>query len=396
VPALHVLGTNGKGSVAALADHVLRRRGFRVGLYTSPHLVRITERVRTGGTEVSRAQLQSAVQAVLDAEQRVPPSAAARPLSFFEVLTLAAMVCFSAADLDFLVVEAGLGGRLDATRIVAQQVAAMTSIAIDHAELLGPDLAAIAGEKAAAIAARGVCVSATQGPEAMRVLAEHCRAIGAELEVVAPLERAPIGLAGDHQRMNAAVALRAVGHLLEHRTGGKHPVHSRALRGASDPLGAIGALGPLESAELDGVVWPARFERIAIKGGEAILDVAHNLAGMQALARCVEAEQRAARLDRRPLVLIGCQPDKDRAAMLALWEGVRVWWIDLGQPAEVDGVERRFVAIDALLWGALDRELERGTTVIVCGSHRLVGPVRAHLLGQSDRSDPSDPRAPSV
>ncbi len=117
VPAVHIVGTNGKGSIAAMAEHALRARGRRTGLFTSPHLQRVTERIRIDGVEVEDTVLEAAIGWVLQLEHDGLP----RPLSFFEVLTLAAMVVFEQSGVDVIVAEAGLGGRLDTSRIVTAE-----------------------------------------------------------------------------------------------------------------------------------------------------------------------------------------------------------------------------------------------------------------------------------
>ncbi|MBL8946375.1 MAG: bifunctional folylpolyglutamate synthase/dihydrofolate synthase, partial [Myxococcales bacterium] len=177
VPAVHVVGTNGKGSTSAMVDHTLRRWGRRVGLYTSPHLHRVGERVRVDGVAESDDALQAAVDRVLALEQSA--TSLPRPLSFFEVLTLAAWLRFAERGVDVIVAEAGMGGRWDATRICDARVVAIASIALDHQAFLGDTLAAIAGEKVA-VARPGVPVfSVAQAPEVLAVLRAETTAIGA-------------------------------------------------------------------------------------------------------------------------------------------------------------------------------------------------------------------------
>jgi len=167
IPAIHVVGTNGKGSTAALAEHALRGRGLRTGLYTSPHLHRVGERVRVGGQPVDDERLRAHVEAVLRVEGGL---SLPRPLSFFELLTLAAFDLLAAAGVDAMVVEAGLGGRLDATRLIEPRVVAVTSIDFDHMAILGDTIAKITTEKAAVMRPGVPTVSAPQRPEAEAVL----------------------------------------------------------------------------------------------------------------------------------------------------------------------------------------------------------------------------------
>jgi dihydrofolate synthase/folylpolyglutamate synthase len=349
VPAVHVVGTNGKGSTSAMVDHALRRSGWRVGLYTSPHLHRVGERVRIDGVAESDDALQVAVDRVLALEQTT--TSLPRPLSFFEVLTLAAWLRFAERGVDVIVAEAGMGGRWDATRICDARVVAIASIDLDHQAFLGDTLAAIAGEKVA-VARPGVPVfSVQQAPEVLAVLRAETTAIGAPLTIVPPLPRAPVGLPGAYQRDNAALA-----------------------------LAAAAAIEPRVVAEdLDGVVWPGRFERIAVGAGQIILDVGHNPAGIAAMLGTLRLEAPTA------AVAVGCVADKDAASIVAAmqtWGGT--WaWVDLtgfgatgttqDAPTQLDGPGALFAWIDG--------SLERGGTVCVCGSHVLVAAVRARILG---------------
>mgnify|MGYP002620050328 CR=1 FL=1 len=372
VAAVHVVGTNGKGSVAAMVDHALRRRGHRVGLYTSPHLMHVTERVRIDGHEVAEPTLSSAVDRVLAIEDTL---ALPRPLSFFEVITLAALCCIADARVDVLVAEAGLGGRLDATRVVEARVVAMTSIDLDHQAFLGDDLGAITAEKAAVLRAGVPCISAPQHPAALAVLQARAAEVGGPLTVVQPTDRAPRALPGEHQRVNAAVALQA----------------ARVI----DPS--------VQLEDLDGVSWPGRLEWLPRHASGVLLDAAHNPAGIEALVHFVQGElARGESRLRDAVVVFGCAPDKDRAAMLAHLArlGRPVWWVPpvahdtSAPPGASGGVVEAFTGwADPRLESALDERLRQGTPIIVCGSHMLVGPLRSRWRGDNSTPDPTDPRA---
>jgi dihydrofolate synthase/folylpolyglutamate synthase len=354
LPALHVVGTNGKGSVAAMAAHALARRGHAVGLYTSPHLQRVTERVRLRGEEVATDLLAAAVDRVLAVERTL--TTPARALSFFEVLTLAALDVLDGAGLDAIVVEAGLGGRLDATRIVDARAVVVTSIARDHERWLGDTLGAIAAEKAGVFRADVPVFTCDQDPEAMAVLREHAERVGCPLHVCAPLPSAP--LPGAYQRQNAALALAA----------------ARVL----DPA--------IDGADLDGVRWPGRLECRRVAGeGELVLDVAHNPAAVAAIV----AELRTW-VARPTVVLFACAPDKDRAPMIASLRSLGELWTLADADAELvaaEGAVRRFAGLrDPDLAAAMEEHLASGGRLVVCGSHRLVGGVHGAVV------DPSDPR----
>ncbi len=349
VPAIHIVGTNGKGSTAAMIDHALRGHGLRVGLFTSPHLHRVAERVRVGGVPDDDDALEAAAARVLAVEQRVTLP---RPLSFFEVLTLAAWQRFAEANVDVIVAEAGMGGRHDATRLCEARVVAIASVDLDHQAWLGDTRAAIAAEKVA-VARAGVPVfTVQQVPEVLAVLREHTAAIGAPLTVVDALEVSPRGLVGEHQRHNAALALAA----------------ARVIVPA------------VERADLDGVVWPGRFERIAHRGGTLVLDVAHNPAGVAALLGALAEHEKDA------AIAVGTVADKDVGAIVwALERSGRPWaWVDLRgfgtTGARAEGAPMVLEDLASLLaW--VDDRIAEGGSACVCGSHVLIAAVRARVLG---------------
>ncbi len=182
MPCVHIAGTNGKGSTAAMLESILRTAGLRTGLYTSPHLERINERIRINGEDISDedfaavwTRLQSVIESLLASGQL-----AAHP-TYFECITAMAFIAFSESGVDFAVYEVGLGGRLDATNIVVPEVAVITSIDFDHESFLGHSIAEIAGEKAGIIKAGGLVVSSAERPEARSVIAQRCKELNARL-----------------------------------------------------------------------------------------------------------------------------------------------------------------------------------------------------------------------
>lgn len=356
-PAIHVVGTNGKGSIAAMAEHALRHRGHRTGLFTSPHLQRVTERVRIDGAEVDDTVLEAAIATVLSREDLSEERE--RPLSFFEVLTVAALLVFEQAGVDTLVVEAGLGGRLDSTRLVDAKAVAVGRIDLDHQAYLGDTLQEIAAEKAGVFRDRAPVFSVPQHPAAWAVLERAAWNAPCPLRRPEPID-AP--LPGEHQRYNAAVALAAAQHL--------------------DPS--------VTEVDLDGTTWPARLERRPAGRGEWVLDVAHNPASMAALATALDTLPPA-----DTLVLVACSADKDAAALAQALVGVGECWTledaSLGL-APLPGA-RLFEGVDdARLEPALRAHAEAGGRVVVCGSHRLVGAAMGAWLSDGERPDPSDPR----
>ncbi len=309
-PVVHIAGTNGKGSVAAMIAAVLHAAGYRVGLYTSPHLVEFVERIRIDGVPIAADQVVAGVQ-------RLRPLAEADPqVSTFELTTALAFDHFARQRVDFAVVEVGLGGRYDATNVVRPEVAVITALDYDHTRVLGPTLADIAWAKAGIIKPHRPAVTAGQAPEALEVLAAEARRQRARLHV-APREVAVqvledtlrgqrlrlhlqgngarplevhLPLLGPYQRDNAAVAYLAL-HLLAARGWAVTP---DALR-----------------AGLARVRWPCRFEVLAYDP-PLVVDGAHTLAAIRALRAGM-----AHYFPGRPWVLIfGVSRTKDPRALL--------------------------------------------------------------------------------
>jgi dihydrofolate synthase/folylpolyglutamate synthase len=365
---VHVVGTNGKGSTCAMIDHALRKLGHGpVGLFTSPHLERVGERIRVDGQALPDAVVEAEVDRLAQAEAR-----AGVALSFFEVLTAIALCHFVNAGCRFVVLECGIGGRLDATSVVHPRVVAIAHIAFDHQSYLGHTLAAIAGEKAAVIRAGVPVFSSLQEREARAVIEARASAMAAPLVFVEPLARAPQGLPGPHQRSNAGLALAVVREL--------------------DPSAT--------EACLDGVRWPGRLERVSAEsGGELWLDVAHNLDGIEALCAALD-EQRLA----PSAIVFGTMADKPAPAMAAHLRKHGPLW--LVPPADHDAFELdayaapgepRFMGPDdPALLDSIRERLRAGATVLICGSHYLVGGLRARLRdpgAEVDGPEHSDPVA---
>jgi dihydrofolate synthase / folylpolyglutamate synthase len=314
-----VAGTNGKGSTCAMLETIYRRAGFRTGLYTSPHLMRFNERVRIDASDASDAALTGAFETVEAARESGHADAVATPLTYFEFSTLAALLLFSEARLDVLILEVGLGGRLDAVNLIDADVAVITSIDIDHVDYLGTTREDIGREKAGIFrpAKRAVCGD----PSPPRSLLDHAAAIGAPLwrigrEYGYTAEGAqwryegPGGaryglpfpaLRGAHQLGNAATALAAVDALRE-----RLPVSAGAMREG------------LVHVELAG-----RFQ--VLPGRPAIvLDVAHNPHAARALADTLSTMGYFP----RTLGVFGMLADKDiNAVVSALAPRIDAWYV---------------------------------------------------------------------
>jgi dihydrofolate synthase/folylpolyglutamate synthase len=305
-PALLIAGTNGKGSVAAYADAGLRAAGLRAGRYTSPHLVRVNERIAVSGEEIGDDALEAAVDEVRRAARRLVREGAlsAHP-TFFEVVTATAFLHFRTRAVDVAVLEVGMGGRLDATNVSEPLASAIVTVDMDHERYLGATLAAIAGEKAGVLRAGRTTVLGAMAAEARIAILRAAEAIGArcvDAQEGASVEpttaglrlRTPRGehvvtpLPGLHQRGNALVALRL---LEEAAEAGLRFDLARAARGFGDAR------------------WPGRLQRIAARGRPTLLlDGAHNVAGAAALATALAAEPAF-------VLVFGAMADKDVAAI---------------------------------------------------------------------------------
>lgn len=301
-------GTNGKGSVAALCDSALRVEGrVRVGLYTSPHLVSLTERVQVDGIPISDERMA-------EAADRLRPAIERTGASFFEATTAMAFLLFAEAGVDIAVVEVGLGGRLDSTNVLDPLVTGVTNVGLDHTDYLGPTLAEIATEKAG-IFKRGVpALGGVSAPDLAVLLRSAAARVGApylDLDWLAEYEVLSTGLGGTrlalHSRRWGDVELRLP-------LPGVHQARNAVF--AAELLGLL----PKDvrpgwesiSAGFDRVSWPGRLQVERIRGTTWLLDVAHNADGAEVLAGAMQV------LDLpRPVVLVaGILSDKDWRVML--------------------------------------------------------------------------------
>ena len=367
MPCVHVGGTNGKGSVATLVAEALSAGGWRVGLYTSPHLVSFRERIRVDGAPISEA-------AVAMWTGQMEPAMRDLGATFFEASTAMAFADFAARGAEIAVVEVGLGGRLDSTNVVTPLVSAVTKIALDHMKYLGDTLEAIAREKAG-IAKPGVpFVVGERDPVLVDVLRQEARrtvrAAGGRADIrVLPASYewfGRLGLEGPHQRRNAGVA---------------HGVLMALPERWRPPLGAI------EEGFAAARV-PGRLDR----RGKWLFDVAHNPDGMEALVTALRDEP-----PRAPVhALVSILGDKEWPAMLVWLDSVvdrgvltvapsaaeRGWdlhWLEqwLARPDRPPARARWALVPD---FQAALAEVERGAgTVLVTGSFHTVGDVMASL-----------------
>ncbi len=384
-PVIHVAGTNGKGSVCAYLRAGLEATGARVHVYTSPHLERFHERIRLAGALVDERRLA-------DALARCERANAGQPITFFEITTAAAFLLFAEEPADWLVLEVGLGGRLDATNVIDRPRAAVaTPVSYDHQEFLGDSLDAIAREKAGIFKRGAPAVIGRQEPEAERALLEVAEAVGAPVtlygrEFTVAAERGRLV----YEDGDGLLDLPAP------RLPGAHQVENAGVAVAT--LRRLGLSEPEFAAALEKAEWAGRLQRLragplvdaAARPMEIWLDGGHNVAAGAALAAFfAEQEERAP----APLFLIcGMLANKDAEGFLRPFAGLarRVFAIaiegepstraasDLAQAAIGAGLAAEAVgaptqairAINAELQGAPDSVAPR---VLVCGSLYLAG-----------------------
>jgi dihydrofolate synthase/folylpolyglutamate synthase len=396
-----VAGTNGKGSVLALAGSALRAAGLRVGETPKPHLVTYRERVQVDGKPISVADFTRHVSAVLAVADRVARRHG-EPTEF-ELLTAVVFRHFAEAGIDVALVEVGLGGRLDATHAWDGGVAAVTNVALDHMDRLGSTVPEIAREKAAIIERGDRAVTGADG-EALAIIRRRARRLGVPLTEVSP---APLvgwdrdGLTVDLPRLGETrVALR-----------GRHQAGNVAVADALlDALDAAGIARADDAARRLGyatAVWPGRLELIVIDGGDVLLDGAHNPAGAAALAQALDDLRPY--LSRGPVTLVmAAMADKDVDGIIDALSGsssllgatIVATTLDAARAMSAEELagrwrERapRIAEVTAVRdpLEAVARGRDRGGPVVVAGSLYLVGLVRGHLVDDAELRDPPAP-----
>ncbi len=382
VPVVLVAGTNGKGSTSALLAAICQAAGYRTALYTSPHLESVTERLSVDGEPIDDRRLAGYLEQSLAAAEDLE----VEPPTHFEALTLAAFLHFRDAAADLAILEVGLGGRLDATNASEPELSIITSISLDHERHLGDTLAAVAREKSGILRRGRPVVAWAADPEVRRLLNDRAGEVGsrpifvdtAGITASAPAATCPqrlrlqtlrrgydleLHLAGEHQLGNLSLAVQAA-ELLSDR-GWKSLDAGAIIRGAASCR------------------WPGRLEWVELEvGRRALLDAAHNAAGIDALASYLGG------LEERPDLLFGALAEKSIDGVLPRLAAT-VSRVVLTRPPEKRAAdperwsspfEGRPIRLEADPEQALDRALEacRGT-LLVCGSIYLVGRVRGLL-----------------
>jgi len=351
---IHVAGTNGKGSTCAMIDSIARACGRRSGLFTSPHLIDFRERVKVSGCEIAEetcASMLGELRGICEKMETHP--------TFFEISLALAMRWFRESECEIIVLETGMGGRLDATTAVPADVCVITPIGLDHMEWLGDTLGAIAKEKAGIFVEGKPALSSPQEEGARIVLEKEANAKRTLLEFITePLNGYGLSLAGEHQRWNAALAVAAL-----HRAG--LPLNTDVLRHG-----------------LASVSWPGRFEKIR---PDVILDGAHNPHSAESLAKTWHSEFR----EKKASLVFSAVDAKDIAGVLEilcpLASKIFICPIRTPRATPVDEL------VACLPPNAPDHEtfdgfesaylaaLRHGSPVLVAGSLYLIGEARAFL-----------------
>jgi dihydrofolate synthase / folylpolyglutamate synthase len=356
---IHVAGTNGKGSVCAMVDSICRAQGYRTGLFTSPHLVTFRERIRVNGEMISEEAVADGLTTIRNLVANWDPHP-----TFFEVVTALALKHFSDTRVEIVILETGLGGRLDATSAIQSDVSVITPIDFDHEKWLGKTISEIATEKAGIIKPGVPVVSAPQRVDAKKVIRARAAKCGAQLEfAIKPYDETPIALAGANQRQNAALAIAAL----------------RAVKIDID-----------ESAIAQGLIhieWPARFQRWDER---TIIDGAHNPSAARALA----GTWRENFGDRRATVVLAILSDKNLRriceALAPISESVLLPKIRSERAADPEELAKVLADITPPLpcsitpsaSEALALAQAKPNPILVTGSLHFAGEVLAHLRGE--------------
>ena len=295
-PVIHVAGTNGKGSTCAFLESLLRAKGLKVGLITSPHLQTLRERIQIDRELISESALERGVDAV----RKMLPTPGY--LSFFEMMALVGFWYFAEQKVDVAIVEVGMGGRLDATNVVQPEVAVITPISFDHQQFLGNTLKEIAQEKCGILKPgakghRSKVVAAPQFAEAMEVIERQCQDLGLSLYKVEKPTLVPLGLKGSHQKINAAVALKA----------------AELFLSSTPPVGVRHLEGGWGEEALAKTEWPGRIE-IVSQNPLVLIDGAHNPAGAFVLSQYLSEAYK----DFEITMLFGAMQDKDWRSMMTI------------------------------------------------------------------------------
>jgi dihydrofolate synthase / folylpolyglutamate synthase len=321
---IHIGGTNGKGSTAAMLASILRSAGYSVGLYTSPYLLSFTNRMAVNGADVARSELVNIVNRIRPLVEEIKKNPGLGQMTEFEVVTAIAFTYFAQRDVDMVVLEVGLGGRLDATNIVDPLLSIITNVSLEHTDILGDTVEKIAIEKAGIIKENRPLITASDDPAVVRILEERCRQVNAPYYVVNPvLDGKP------ESEITPSAHLREIteeGQFFDYR-GVDLSLDNLfvTLRGSYQVINAATALAAIEllgragyQVEREAIYkglaetsWPGRLE-VLRRNPLLIMDGAHNPAAVKELASAITAYFKFKRL----ILVIGMMADKDIKTML--------------------------------------------------------------------------------
>lgn len=395
---VHVAGTKGKGSTCEMTASCLEACGYAVGVYTSPHLLDIRERIRINSRQIPHADFLRVAQKVADAAANLPESPDGEEPTFFELITAMAFLYFAEEAVDVAVIEVGLGGRLDSTNVIVPEVAAVTSISLDHTQILGDTVEKIAAEKAGIFKPGVPALTVPQKPGVVEVFKDVAARIGCPLQVVGQdidfsmrfeaspnhgpqarvcltttrnnFEHLVVPLRGEHQAANCGLALAILDKLSER---GFSTPEEKVTRG----LAAVKAPGRME------LVWPSP---------RVIVDGAHNTDSIRCLIKAIGANVPYDSM----VMIFGCAADKDIDGMLAevaLGADKVVFTRAAGNARAADPRElaRRFnddhgkmaqtAESIAEAFALATRAVNREDLLVVTGSFYLVGDAKRHLAG---------------
>ena len=366
---IHVAGTNGKGSVCAMIDSISRAQKYRTGLFISPHLVTFRERICIDGEMISENEVAAGLTNIrkLVADWEPHPT-------FFEIATALALKHFTEAKIDVVILETGLGGRLDATNAVQSNVAVITPIALDHEQWLGDSLEKIANEKAGIIKAQTPVVSGPQLPEAERVIRGRATECEAPLQFVTETyDKSPIALRGEHQKLNAAIAIAAIKALKLDR------LKRSSLAGQGIDIDSAIGRG------LATVDWPGRFQ---CWDKRTVIDGAHN----PAAARILTQTWRETFGTERATLILAILADKDLRGICEALAPIAdlVLLPKIRSERAADPSELAKVLVDlgcksetfSSFADALGKARERSAPILITGSLHFAGEALAHLRGE--------------
>lgn len=378
---VQVAGTNGKGSVCAFLDSICVHAGIRTGLYTSPHLVSIRERIKIDGTDIGETEFAKYASRVRETAKSLVSGGGLEAMpTFFEQVTAIALLVFAEVCVELSVLETGLGGRFDATTAASAEIAAITQIDLDHQEYLGDTIEDIAAEKAAIIRTDSDAVIGEQSPDAMNVILERCSRVGVEAKLASQVRTAcvsgrlslrtnrgeykvdQLGLNGKHQIENAKIALLLAEELQQYfSVTDKHIVHG-----------------------LENAAHPGRLEYV----GDVLLDGAHNVAGAEALAAYLDEF-----VDKPITMIFGAMRDKNvREIAEVLWPMAER--LILTRPSNsramtaeklLEFLPRDFNHESVVVTGSVEEALQvagSGVVVLVTGSLYLAGQARKILTSR--------------